>query len=83
MHVTLFNDFYVFTGHDRARVQSASPQPEPIRISQPGPSTVSYFLFEPPAVVDLSSEIMAIFQYTATGVDLNNLIILSSSHTSE
>lgn len=83
MYVTLFNNSYVFTGHDRARVQSAFPQPEPIRISQSGPSTVSYFLFEPSAVVDLLSENMAIFQYTAKGVDLNNLIFFGVLVTQE
>lgn len=60
--------------------KSASPQPEPIRVaatteyhspSTKQPSTVVYFL----------SDNMAIFQYTAKGVDWNNLIFLSSSHT--
>lgn len=83
MHVTLFNNSYVFTGHDRARVQCASPQPEPIRTPQSGPSTVSYFLLEPPAVVDLSSDIMAICQHTAKGVDLNNLIFFGVLVTQE
>lgn len=53
--------------------KSASPQPEPIRVaattehhspSTNQPSTVVYFL----------SDNMAIFQYTAKGVDWNNLI---------
>lgn len=60
--------------------KSASPQPEPICVaattehhspSTNQPSTVVYFL----------SDNMAIFQYTAKGVDWNNLIFLSSSHT--